>query len=255
MKRVEGKVALVTGGAMGIGEATCCLLAREGAQVAVTDINVAAGEEVAQRIVESGGKARFYHHDVAKQEDWQRVMKEVTSDLGPLDILVNNAGIVIVGTVEDATLADWRKTQEINMESVFIGTQEAIAMMKDRGGSIVNISSVMGLVGGTIEAAYCASKGGVRMFTKASAIHCAEQGYGIRINSVHPGYIMTPLLVNAASTLPNAEDILKELISRHPVGHLGEADDIAYGILYLASDESKFVTGSELVIDGGYTAR
>lgn len=256
MRRVENKVALVTGGAVGIGEATCRLLAREGALVAITDINIEAGEAVARDIVEAGGKARFYRHDVAKQEDWQRVMKEVANELGPLDILVNNAGIVIVGTVEDATLDDLRKTQEVNMESVFIGTQEAIAVMKEHGGgSIVNISSVMGLVGSTIEATYCASKGGVRMFTKASAIHCAEQGYGIRINSVHPGYIMTPLLVNAASTQPNAEELLKELISRHPVGHLGEADDVAYGILYLASDESKFVTGSELVIDGGYTAR
>lgn len=256
MKRVEGKVALVTGGAMGIGEATCRLLAREGALVAVTDINTEAGEAVARDIVEAGDKARFYRHDVAKQEDWQRVIQNVTDDLGPLDILVNNAGIAIVGTVEDVTLPDWRKTQEVNMESVFIGTQEAIAVMKEHGGgSIINISSVMGLVGGTIEAAYCASKGGVCMFTKSAAVHCAEQGYGIRVNSVHPGYIMTPLLVNAAAKLPNAEEVLGDLISRHPIGHLGDADDIAYGILYLASDESKFVTGSELVIDGGYTAR
>ena len=255
MKRVENKVALVTGGAMGIGEATCRLLAREGAKVAVTDINVEAGEAVVQNIVESGGKARFYRHDVANQEDWQRVMQDVSNDLGPLDILVNNAGIVIVATVEETTLKEWRKIQEVNLESVFVGTQLAIAAMKGRGGSIINLSSVMGLVGGTIEAAYCASKGGVRLFSKSAAVHCAEQGYGIRINSVHPGYIMTPLLVNAAATLPNAEEVVQDLISRHPVGHLGEADDIAYGILYLASDESKFVTSSELVIDGGYTAK
>ena len=255
MKRVEGKVALVTGGAMGIGEATCHLLAREGAKVAVTDINVEAGEAVVCSIVESGGSARFYRHDVANQEDWQCVIQDVTNDLGPLDTLVNNAGIAIVGTVEDATLDDWRKTQRINLESVFVGTQEAIAVMKGRGGSIINLSSVMGLVGGTLETAYCASKGGVRMFTKSAAIHCAEQGYRIRVNSVHPGYIMTPLLVNAAAKLPNAEEVLGDLISRHPIGHLGDADDVAYGILYLASDESKFVTGSELVIDGGYTAK
>ena len=255
MKRVENKVALVTGGAMGIGEATCRLLAREGALVAVTDINTEAGEAVARDIVEAGGKARFYRHDVAKQEDWQRVIQNVTDDLGPLDILVNNAGIAIVGTVEDATLDDWRKTQKVNLESVFVGTQKAIAAMKGRGGSIINLSSVMGLVGGTIEAAYCASKGGVRIFTKSAAVHCAEQGYGIRINSVHPGYIMTPLLVNAAAKLPNTEEVLGDLISRHPIGHLGDTDDVAYGILYLASDESKFVTGSELVIDGGYTAK
>ncbi len=256
MGRVGGKVALVTGGAMGIGAATCRLLAREGAKVAVTDINSEAGEAVARDIVENGGNARFYRHDVASQDDWRRALAAVRNDFGPLDILVNNAGIVIVNTVEDATLEEWRRTQEINLESVFVGTQEAIGVMKDNGGgSIINISSVMGLVGGTIEAAYCASKGGVRMFTKSAAVYCAEQGYGIRVNSVHPGYIMTPLLTNAASTLPNAEEVVSDLISRHPLGHLGEADDIAYGILYLASDESKFVTGSELVIDGGYTAK
>jgi len=256
MGRVDNKVALVTGGAMGIGEATCHLLAREGARVAVTDVNIEAGEAVVRSIVEAGDKARFYHHDVTKQGDWQRVIEEVTDDFGPLNILVNNAGMVIIGTVESATLAEWRKTQEVNMESVFLGTQLAIAVMKESGGgSIINLSSVMGLVGGSIETAYCASKGGVRLFSKAAAIHCAEQGYGIRVNSVYPGYIMTPMLANAAAELPNPEEALRDLIARHPIGRLGEVDDVAYGILYLASDESKFVTGSELVIDGGYTAQ
>jgi 3(or 17)beta-hydroxysteroid dehydrogenase len=256
MGRVNKKVALVTGGAMGIGKATCLLLAKEGASVAVTDINREAGEAVANEIRENGGKAIFYPHDVTSEQEWQKVIKSVVDDLGGLDILVNNAGIAILGTVEDVTLEQWRKTQRVNQESVFLGTQQTIAVMKERdGGSIVNISSIMGLVGGTIEAAYNASKGGVRIFTKSAAIHCAEQGYGIRVNSVHPGYIMTPLIANAAAGLPDPEATLKDLISRHPIGRLGEADDIAYGILYLASDESKFVTGSELVIDGGYTAQ
>lgn len=256
MRRIEGKVALVTGGAMGIGKATCLLLAKEGAAVAVTDINLEAGEAVAKEIREQGGKASFYPHDVTGEQEWQRVIKSVIADFGKLDILVNNAGIAILGTVETVTLEQWRKTQEVNQESVFLGTQQAIAFMKEHGGgSIVNVSSIMGIVGGSIEAAYNASKGGVRLFTKSAAIHCAEQGYGIRVNSVHPGYIMTPLIANAAATLEDPEAALQDLISRHPIGHLGEADDIAYGILYLASDEAKFVTGSELVIDGGYTAK
>jgi len=256
MGRVNKKVALVTGGAMGIGKATCLLLAKEGAAVAVTDINREAGEAVANEIRENGGKAIFYQHNVTSEQEWQQVIKSAVDDLGGLDILVNNAGIAILGTVEDVTLEQWRKTQQVNQESVFLGTQQAIAVMKERdGGSIVNISSIMGLVGGTSEAAYNASKGGVRIFTKSAAIHCAEQGYGIRVNSVHPGYIMTPMIENAAAKLENPEAILKGLVARHPIGHLGEADDIAYGILYLASNEAKFVTGSELVIDGGYTAK
>ncbi|MCK4506993.1 MAG: glucose 1-dehydrogenase [Desulfuromonadales bacterium] len=257
MGRVDGKIAMVTGGAMGIGKATCLLLAREGAAVAVTDIDTEAGEAVAREINENGGKAIFCQQDVASEQDWQRAIGCVVSGLGGLDILVNNAGIVIVGTVESATLKEWQKTQAVNLDSVFLGTQQAIAVMKESGGgSIVNLSSIEGIIGEPNTAAYNASKGGVRIFTKSAAIHCAEQGYGIRVNSVHPGYIQTPLVENAVCSLgKDADAFVQQVIARHPVGHLGEADDIAYGILYLASDESKFVTGSELVIDGGYIAR
>jgi 3(or 17)beta-hydroxysteroid dehydrogenase len=256
MKRVEGKVALVTGGAMGIGAATCLLLAKEGARVAVTDIATEAGEAVARSINEAGGEARFYQHEVSSQEEWTRVFEQLATDFGQLDILVNNAGIGIPGTVESTTLEQWHKTLDVNLDSVFLGTQQGIALMKQSGGgSIINLSSIEGIVGEPITAAYGATKGGVRIFTKSAALHCAEQGYGIRVNSVHPGYILTPMVENVAKSLPDAEAALQNLIARHPIGHLGEADDVAYGILYLASDESKFVTGSELVIDGGYTAK
>lgn len=168
--------------------------------------------------------------------------------------MVNNAGIALGKTVEDTTLAEWRKVQEINLDGVFLGTKYGIeALRKSGGGSIVNLSSIEGLVGDPGLAAYNASKGGVRIFTKSAALHCAQAGYGIRINSVHPGYIWTPMVAGLADS--EQTEKYQRLVSLHPIGHLGEADDIAYGILYLASDESKFMTGSELVIDGGYTAQ
>ena len=170
---------------------------------------------------------------------------------------MNNAGIVIRGTAEDTTISDWRKTQEVNLDAVFMGTRAAIGAMKPSGGSIVNISSIEGLVGEATAAAYNASKGGVRIFTKSAALHCASQNYRIRVNSIHPGFIRTPMIDNALATMPSneVEALLLRMENEIPLGSMGDPEDIANGCLYLASDESKYVTGSELVIDGGYTCR
>ena len=254
MGRVAEKVALVTGGALGIGRATAELLAREGAKVVVTDVKQKEGEEVVARIKAQGGEAIFVQHDASSEDQWKAAIDASFNAFGKLNIVVNNAGIALSKTVEDTSLAEWRKVQEINLDGVFLGTKYGIeALRKSGGGSIVNLSSIEGLIGDPGLAAYNASKGGVRIFTKSAALHCAQAGYGIRINSVHPGYIWTPMVAGLSDG--EQTEKYKRLVSLHPIGHLGEADDIAYGILYLASDESKFMTGSELVIDGGYTAQ
>lgn len=256
MGRLDNKVALVTGGAKGLGAAMCTLFAREGAAVAVTDIDEAGAKKLAAEIEKSGGRAKAYLQDVTDEAAWPKTIDAVKSDLGGFDILVNNAGIAIVGTVEDCTLEDWRKTMAANLESVFLGTRTAIASMKQQGsGSIINMSSIEGIVGEPIVAAYNASKGGVRIFTKSAALHCAKSGYGIRVNSVHPGFIDTEMVSNAAASLDDPEAFVAEVISRHPIGKLGEPIDIAYAALYLASDESKNVIGAEMIVDGGYIAQ
>jgi NAD(P)-dependent dehydrogenase (short-subunit alcohol dehydrogenase family) len=254
--RVEGKVAVVTGGALGIGKACAQVLAQEGAKVVITDIKEAEGRALAEEIQAAGGQALFVRQDVAQEAEWQAVVAATLQAFGRLDILVNNAGIGTSVNIEEETLAGWRRLMSINLDAVFLGTQYAIKTMKGTGGgSIVNISSIEGLVGDPSIAAYNASKGGVRLLTKSAALYCARGGLNIRVNSVHPGYIRTPMIDNALAASPDGQAMYDYLVSLHPVGHLGEPDDIAYGVLYLASDESKFVTGSELVIDGGYTAQ
>ena len=255
MGRVEGKVALVTGGSLGIGRACSIMLAREGARVAVTDIDEAAGGEVVNTIKQAGGEAIFIRHDAASEADWRAAVDRTMEAYGRLDIVVNNAGVGKTSDVETQTLEDWRFLMSINLDGVFLGTKYGIEAMKKSGsaGSIVNMSSILGIVGEATASSYNASKGGVRLLTKSAALHCAKTGTGIRVNSVHPGYIMTPMIEKAAGE--NREQMLSYLTGLHPIGHIGEADDIAYGVLYLASDESKFVTGTELVIDGGYTAQ
>lgn len=253
MKRVQGKVALVTGGALGLGRAAALLLAREGARVVVTDVNAEAGGAVAEEIVSGGGEAMFLRQDVSKEADWQAVLGSVASRFGPLDVLVNNAGVALSASIEDTTLEQWRWLMGINLEGVFLGTRYAIAAMKGRGGSIINLSSIEGLIGDPKLAAYNASKGGVRLLTKSAALHAAQ--YKIRVNSIHPGYIETPMVEAFVNAQPDPAAARAGVAALHPLGHLGEPDDIAYGVLYLASDESKFVTGAELVIDGGYTAQ
>ncbi|WP_238071718.1 glucose 1-dehydrogenase [Rhodococcus zopfii] len=256
MGRVEGKIALITGGAKGIGEATARLLLSEGAQVVLTDIDASAGASTAVGLDSAGKRVWFLKHDVADEQSWIDVVDRTVEIYGRLDILVNNAGVASTSNVEEETLERWRWLQAINLDGVFLGTKAAISAMKSTGGgSIINLSSIEGIIGDPSLPAYNASKGGVRIFTKSSALHCANAGYGIRVNSVHPGYIWTPMVQAVASEGGDIEEGRAALTAKHPIGRLGTAADIAYAILYLASDESSFVTGAELVVDGGYTAQ
>ena len=256
MNRMRGKSVVITGAALGIGRACALKLAEEGAAIAVTDVDVAKGSLVAEEIRGRGGDAFFIEQDVADEARWAHVIKVVIERYKKLDVLVNNAGVALAKDVEHTTLEEWRWLMSINLEGVFLGTKHVIQAMKANGrGSIVNLSSIEGLIGDPNLAAYNASKGGVRLLTKSSALYCAKAGYNIRVNSVHPGYIWTPMVENYLRAQGDVAQGRKLLDSLHPIGHVGEPDDIAYGVLYLASDEAKFVTGTELVIDGGYTAQ
>ena len=254
MDRVKGKVAIVTGGGGGMGRADAMLLAKEGAKIVVTDLDEAAVKNVAGEINSQGGKAVSIKHDVTSETDWSTVLRKTLEEFGKLDVLVNNAGVILYKKIEDISLSEWRWLMSVNLDGVFLGTKFAIeAMKKNGGGSIINIASVAGLIGNPDASAYHASKGGVRSFSKAAAIECSKAGYGynIRVNSIYPGVINTRM----ADDLRKDEAKYKTAVSWHPIGHFGEPEDVAYGVLYLASDESKFLTGSELVIDGGWTAR
>ena len=258
MGRVDGKKAFITGGAQGLGEAMAHMLAREGAKVTVTDINGEGAEKVAAAINQAhgAGTAFAWQHDVTDEARWKVVLQEAHDAMEGLNVLVNNAGIGSMASVEDETYETFRKVQAIDVDSIFLGCKYAIPLMRDHGlGSIINISSAMGLVADANLAAYNASKGGVRLFSKSAALHCGQSGYKVRVNSVHPGYIWTPMVSGALATIGDVDEGRKTLDAKHPIGYVGDPNDVAYGILYLASDESKFVTGSELVIDGGYTAQ
>ena len=256
MERVEGKVAVVTGGALGIGRAACLLLAREGAKVAVTDIADEEGEKVTEEIKELGGVAKYWHVDTSNEDEVSSAFSSIASEFGSIDILVNNAGIAGVNKpTHEISEEEWEKVMGVNVKGVFLCTKHSIPFMKESGaGSIINMSSIYGLVGAADLPPYHATKGAVRLMTKNDALIYAKDN--IRVNSIHPGFIWTPLVEGLAKDSPEgAEAFRDQLDSRHPIGHVGEPDDIAYGVLYLASDESKFVTGSELIIDGGYTAQ
>jgi NAD(P)-dependent dehydrogenase (short-subunit alcohol dehydrogenase family) len=258
MGRLQGKVAIVTGAASGIGEETARVLAREGARVVLTDLREDLGYRITESIVGDGGNATFVRHDVASEASWQAVMSQVQEVYRGLHIVVNNAGIGFpAGDVEQQSLEDWRHVLAVNMDSVFLGTKYGIKGIRSTGatGSIINISSILGIVGSGTTAAYTASKGGVRLFTKSAALHCAKAGYQIRVNSVHPGFISTPMLEESLHRRGQFESNRKKLEELTPLGHTGSPADIAYGVLYLASDESAFVTGSELIIDGGFLAQ
>lgn len=250
MSRVAGKVILVTGAGSGIGRATAKLLADEGATVIVSDINQPGGLETVQQI---GGKARFLLQDTAQEIDWKRCIDDIMAREGRLDGLVNNAGIAgpSPSTFENETVEQWQKMLSINVQGVFLGCKHGVpAMRTSGGGSIVNLSSLAAFLGTPNLSAYGASKGAVRQFTKTVAIDCARKGYKVRCNSVHPGVILTPM---GEGIMPN--DKVRERVRKSiPIGDFGVPQDIAYGILYLISDESRFVTGSELVIDGGMNA-
>lgn len=249
--RLENKVALISGGARGQGAAEARMFAHEGAKVVIGDILEEEGRQVEAEINELGGDCLFVKLDVTSEADWQRAAETAVTQFGKLDILVNNAGIFKLGRVEDTSEELWDEIMGINAKGVFLGTKAAIpAMRQAGGGSIINISSVAGLIGTHYSAAYGASKGAVRLFTKATAIQYAKEG--IRANSIHPGVIDTPM------TTPNllaGEASRQRSIDRHPLGRVGVPEDVAFGALFLASDESSFMTGSELVIDGGLTAQ
>lgn len=259
MGRVQDRIALVTGGASGLGEAIAMLLAREGATVVIADRDAAGGERVCRAIGDAGGASFFVTLEVTDEPSWIALMQEIRSRCGRLDIAVNCAGTTSPRTFPAETpLSDWRRVMSVNLDGVQLGTKHALALMCEGQpvrGSIINISSVLGLVGTADLGAYNASKGGVRLYTKSVALSCAQRGLDVRVNSVHPGFIDTPLLRSAMSRFADPEEARRTYDALQPVGHIGEPADVAWGVLYLASDESKFVTGSELVIDGGYSAR
>ena len=247
--RLAGKVALISGGARGMGACEARIFAGEGARVVIGDILEDEGRKVEAEIVETGGEALFIRLDVTSEAEWQRAVSTAVSRFGSLDILVNNAGISARGKVEDTTVEDWDRVMEVNAKGVFLGTKAAIPeMRKAGGGSIINISSQMGLVGAESSSPqYQSSKGAVRLLTKSTAVQYANEG--IRVNSVHPGPIVTPMTEQSRAERGDLH------VSQVPLGRYGQPEEVAYAVIYLASDESSFVTGSELVIDGGWTAQ
>lgn len=254
MGRVEDKVAIVTGGALGIGKASCDLLAREGAIVAVTDILDREGQELARKMKSDGAVAEFWHLDVSNEKEVEKVFADIHKRFGKINVLVNNAGIAGVSKpTHEITEEEWDRVMAVNVKGVFFCTKHVVPYMrKSGGGSIINLSSIYGIVSAPDVPPYHASKGAVRIMTKTDAFLYARDK--IRVNSVHPGFVWTPMVENYLKSQGDVEEGRKYLNSLHPIGHVGEPEDIAYGIVYLASDESKFFTGSELVIDGGYTA-
>lgn len=251
MNRVENKVCLVTGAARGLGLAAAELLLAEGARVMITDLDEAAGRAEADRLGVS-----FMAQDVTDASRWQVVLDQLEVELGPVDVLVNNAGVAALADIEKASVEHWRQTLAVNLDGVYLGTQAAIARMKDRGGSIVNIASIEGMIGEPLIPAYNASKGGVRLFSKSSAIHCARAGYNIRINCVCPGFAETQMVAAAVGSLPpeEAEAFVERTLARIPLGRFARPEEIAQAVLFLASDETSYITGSDLVVDGGMTA-
>lgn len=251
--RVAGKVALVSGGASGLGAESARRLAREGAKVMLTDIAPGPGQAVADEILAAGGEAAFLAHDVTDEARWIEVIAATVARFGGLDVLVNSAGIGGGQPLLEATLEGWRRVTAINLDGTFLGLRHAAPVMAEAGGgSIINLSSILGKVGMPGAAAYCASKGGVAMLTKAAALELAAAG--VRVNSVHPGFIETPMVTEAFRNSDNGNEMRDMIISRHAMGRLGAPREIADAVVFLASDESSFMTGAELVVDGGYTA-
>ena len=264
MNRMDDRIALVTGAAGGIGSATCRLLAQAGAQVVATDLRDAPGEALSAVIAGSGGRVRYLPHDVTDDARWAAVLEAVLAWHGRLDVLVNNAGLFVHGRTEEADRATIDRLFGVNLLGVVLGTQHAFRAMKARPqalplASIVNLSSVAGITGAPIATLYSLTKGGVRLFSKSCALEAAQLGYRVRVNSIHPGIVDTDMARGVADGLrsrgvPQAA-IDAQMAGAHPLGRMARAEDIAHGILYLASDDSAFVTGSELVVDGGLTAR
>ena len=256
MNRLKNKVVVITGGALGIGKATCKKLAEEGAKVAITDIRDNEGESLQKEIAELGGHAKYWNLDVSNEKNVIEVFKEIKHEFGKIDVLINNAGISGVNKpTHEIEEEEWDQLMAINVKGVFFCNKHVIPYMKDDGGgNIINLSSIYGIIGAPDIPPYHASKGAVRLMTKTDALNYAKDN--IRVNSVHPGFIWTPLVEEMGrKSEEGLEQFRKNLDKLHPIGHVGAPEDIAYGIVFLASDESKFMTGSELVIDGGYTCR
>lgn len=255
MNRLSNKVAIVTGAALGLGRAIATRMAEEGASVALFDVLDDAGEGLAAELREGGLKARYWRCNVAVESEVKYAIDAATETFGRLDILVNNAGVSGSNRpTHELTEAEWDHVQTINVKGVFFGTKHAVPHLKSAGGgAIINLSSIYGLIGAGDVPPYHASKGAVRLMTKNDALIYAPDA--IRVNSIHPGFIWTPMVENHLASLGDVEEGRSALNALHPLGHIGEPDDIAWGAVYLASEEAKFVTGAELVIDGGYTAR
>lgn len=256
--RVQGKKAMVTGAAQGLGAAQAAMLAREGAKVLLADINAEGAAEQAAKInAELGtGTAFSVKLDVTKEDEWVAAVAFAADKLGGLSVLVNNAGVGVRGNIETCTLEDWHRGFAINVDSVFLGCQKALPLLKDnQPGSIINISSIAGLIASDTMPGYNASKAAVWMLTKSVALYCAKMGWDIRCNSVHPTFVDTPILDGIVASSGKAKDVIMGKLGRQiPLGRIGEPDDIASGVLYLASDESRFMTGAELKLDGGISA-
>ena len=260
MGRVAGKVALVSGAASGIGAACARVRAAEGARVMLVDLNEKAGHAVRDEIDQAGGTARYANLDVTDEDGWIALMAEVRTAFGGLNVAVNCAGISVdeLTFPTDTTLEEFRRINKVNLEGTFLATKHQLRLMRDTSpvcGSIINISSVLGIIGQPGIAAYNASKGGVRIYSKSVALSCAKERLNVRVNTIHPGFIRTPLLEASIKRYGDEVEGRKFYDNLQPIGRLGEPEDIAMGALYLASDESSFVTGSELIIDGGYIAQ
>lgn len=246
MSRLDGKVAIVTGGVSGFGLAAAKLFVQEGAKVTITDVNDSKAEGALEEIGKDS--AIFVKQDVSKEEDWEPVFQKTVEAFGPVNVLLNNAGILVFDDAEHVSLEKWHQILSVDLDGVMLGTKYGIKYMKDKGGSIINLSSIAGLIGIDNLYSYNAAKGGVRLLTKSAALYAAKEHYPIRVNSIHPGYAHTPMV----DAYPELKETLEKL---HPVGRLADPNEIANMALYLASDESSFSTGSEFVVDGGYTAQ
>ncbi len=258
MGRLDGKIAIITGGASGIGAATAIKLGSEGATVIVTDIQDDKGQDVAGSITNAGGKAVYMNHDVTDEAAWERVVKDTVDQFGGVHILFNNAGFAIPGSTFDMTLEDWRRQMAVNLDGVFLGAKHTVpAMATSGGGSMIITSSIAGLKGSPNLSAYSASKGAVRLFSKSVARECAARGDNVRVNSIHPGIIETPIWAQMSENgdpQPVIDQLAANASTNIPLGRLGTAEDIANTVLFLASDESDYITGQEFVIDGGMTS-
>lgn len=251
--RLKGKVALVSGAARGLGAAIAERFAQAGANVVISDIREDHVRRTAADLRDARLNVQSTYLDVSDAKSWEEAITTARTFFGPLDILVNNAGIAILASIEDTSLDAWRSVMAVNLDGVFLGTKAAIADMRERGGIIINMSSIRALAADPDSIAYDASKGGVLSLTRSAAVHCARQGYGIRINSLHPGYVLTDMIEEATAGR-DVTELVARIRAAHPIGRTGTAREIADAALFLASDESRFMLGSALVVDGGYTA-